>query len=378
MRHDVLRLTSAILAIFLLTNLLFARAIAPAVVFSEENTPISTDGSGSKNNSDSSTQEQETNTNDNETEQKEEQESDVIDEQDPEEEVEEEDKEKPEEQPVEPEDNEQDKDEEKDQDQNEDPEEEPSVPADDDKESEQPDLAITKFDPEGLMLIPGMSNEEVLRIKRFLLAKGYTNIEANFLYDWSTAEMVKDYQAKNNLAPDGYIGKNTFRKMNEDMEENGIQIPAVTVSFTGDIGDQRWIIINLSSNMLYHLDGETILHAYPVATGKQAGYTPQGKFTIVNKLVNPAWGGAGRQPPIKGGAPNNPLGKRWLGLDIGGGYTYGIHGNADETSIGKYVSLGCIRMPNKDVESLFEIVQTGTTVIIGSQTTLNQHGITFN
>jgi len=340
MRHDVLRLTSAILAIFLLTNLLFARAIAPAVVFSEENTPISTDGSGSKNNSDSSTQEQETNTNDNETEQKEEQESDVIDEQDP--------------------------------------EEEPSVPADDDKESEQPDLAITKFDPEGLMLIPGMSNEEVLRIKRFLLAKGYTNIEANFLYDWSTAEMVKDYQAKNNLAPDGYIGKNTFRKMNEDMEENGIQIPAVTVSFTGDIGDQRWIIINLSSNMLYHLDGETILDAYPVATGKQAGYTPQGKFTIVNKLVNPAWGGAGRQPPIKGGAPNNPLGKRWLGLDIGGGYTYGIHGNADETSIGKYVSLGCIRMPNKDVESLFEIVQTGTTVIIGSQTTLNQHGITFN
>ncbi|MFD6440908.1 L,D-transpeptidase [Peribacillus sp. NPDC060186] len=43
---------------------------------------------------------------------------------------------------------------------------------------------------------------------------------------------------------------------------------------------------------------------------------------------------------------------------------YSIHGNNNEGSIGKYVSQGCVRMHNADVEKLYEKVQVGTPVAI--------------
>lgn len=246
------------------------------------------------------------------------------------------------------------------------------------EDPDQSHVTITKFDTNGLQLRIGIANEEVLRIKKFLVAKGYTQVVENYYYDGSIRDMVADYQSKNGLIADGIIGKNTYAKINEDMEANGIVIHSVSLSFANEVPNQSWIIINLSSNTLYYLDGETVLDSYPVATGKKAGYTPQGKFTVVTKYANPAWGGAGRQAPVAGGAPSNPLGKRWMGLSIKGGDVYGIHGNADESSIGKYISLGCIRMSNKGVVELFNMVKIGTPVQIGTQETLNNNGIIFH
>ena len=42
------------------------------------------------------------------------------------------------------------------------------------------------------------------------------------------------------------------------------------------------------------------------------------------------------------------------------GDTYGIHGNNNESSIGKYVSQGCVRMHSADIEKL----EVGTPVAI--------------
>ncbi|WP_368484204.1 L,D-transpeptidase [Priestia aryabhattai] len=69
---------------------------------------------------------------------------------------------------------------------------------------------------------------------------------------------------------------------------------------------------------------------------------------------------------IPGGDPRNLLRKRWLGLNANGTYgdTYNIHGNNNESSIGKYVSQGCVRMHNADVEKLYDKVQVGTPVAI--------------
>lgn len=59
-----------------------------------------------------------------------------------------------------------------------------------------------------------------------------------------------------------------------------------------------------------------------------------------------------RKKNIEGGAKNNPLGRRWIGFDARGtdGRTYGIHGTSDETSIGKFITAGCVRLHNQDVE----------------------------
>ena len=59
------------------------------------------------------------------------------------------------------------------------------------------------------------------------------------------------------------------------------------------------------------------------------------------------------------------FGTRFLGLDVPWG-TYGIHGTNKPWTIGGYVSGGCIRLFNADVEQLYEMVIEGTPVhIIG-------------
>lgn len=72
-----------------------------------------------------------------------------------------------------------------------------------------------------------------------------------------------------------------------------------------------------------------------------------------------------------GGDPRNPLGPRWLDLSIGGGGTYGIHGNSNPASIGTYASSGCIRMYDKDIIWLYDRVPLGTPVTI-NKTPINQ------
>jgi hypothetical protein len=47
-----------------------------------------------------------------------------------------------------------------------------------------------------------------------------------------------------------------------------------------------------------------------------------------------------------------------------GNSEYRIHGTNDPTTIGKFVSSGCIRLTNEDVEDLFSRVSVGTKVVV--------------
>lgn len=121
------------------------------------------------------------------------------------------------------------------------------------------------------------------------------------------------------------------------------------------------IIINSKYNTLNYYENYTLVRKFKCATGKSSTPTPQRKTTIVNKIKNRPYYKGG----IPGGDPRNPLGKRWMGLNMYGyGTTYGIHGTNDESSIGKHISGGCIRMHNKDVEWLYNKIRVGATVII--------------
>lgn len=125
---------------------------------------------------------------------------------------------------------------------------------------------------------------------------------------------------------------------------------------------KHMIIVNTKKNTLNYYVNYTLVKKFRCATGKASTPTPQRKTTIVNKIKNRPFYKTG----IPGGDPINPLGKRWMGLNIDGtqGSTYGIHGNNNEKSIGKNVSHGCIRMHNSEVEWLFDQVPLGTVVLI--------------
>jgi lipoprotein-anchoring transpeptidase ErfK/SrfK len=73
-----------------------------------------------------------------------------------------------------------------------------------------------------------------------------------------------------------------------------------------------------------------------------------------------SWAGSLAGRVIPGGAPDNPLKARWLGIQDG----VGIHGTAEEWSIGSRASHGCIRMRVADVIALYPRVPVGTPVLI--------------
>jgi len=106
---------------------------------------------------------------------------------------------------------------------------------------------------------------------------------------------------------------------------------------------------------------------YGVAVGQPAYPTPTGRFSIQTKQVNPTWTApnspwagemAGQQ--VAGGAPDNPLKARWMGVSG----AVGIHGTGQPWSIGSRASHGCIRMTVPDVIDLFGRVSVGTPVLI--------------
>ncbi len=107
--------------------------------------------------------------------------------------------------------------------------------------------------------------------------------------------------------------------------------------------------------------------SYPIAVGAAGYETPTGLFRINSRQVNPAWhapnrpwAGAYAGRTIPGGAPNNPLKARWLGIASG----VGIHGTAEPWSIGSRASHGCIRMRVPDVIDLYGRVPLGTPTLI--------------
>jgi hypothetical protein len=66
-------------------------------------------------------------------------------------------------------------------------------------------------------------------------------------------------------------------------------------------------------------------------------------------------------PRMVAGGPGNPLGARAMYI---AGTDSRIHGTNDPSSIGKFMSSGCIRLLNADVEDLYSRVQVGAKVIV--------------
>lgn len=108
------------------------------------------------------------------------------------------------------------------------------------------------------------------------------------------------------------------------------------------------ILIEVDKKQLHLVDreNEKIIKTYSIATGKPNSPTPLGTFKVIEKAK---WG--------------EGFGTRWLGLDVPWG-KYGIHGTNRPGSIGGNLSGGCVRMQNRDVEDLYDLVEVGVPVII--------------
>jgi len=108
-----------------------------------------------------------------------------------------------------------------------------------------------------------------------------------------------------------------------------------------------------------------LVKTYRITVGRVGFETPHGLYRIQNKGVNvawrvPDWGGKLAGKLIPGGARNNPLKARWMGIYDGAG----IHGTDDTAALGRSASHGCIRMAIPEVKKLYDQVPVGTSVFI--------------
>ncbi|ABE63681.1 ErfK/YbiS/YcfS/YnhG [Nitrobacter hamburgensis X14] len=127
------------------------------------------------------------------------------------------------------------------------------------------------------------------------------------------------------------------------------------------------LVVDTSNTYLYYILGNNRAIRYGVRVGRD-GFTWAGVQKISRKAEWPDWHPPTemieRQPYLPrfmAGGPGNPLGARAMYL---GSTVYRIHGTNQPSTIGKFVSSGCIGMLNEDVSDLFDRVKVGTRVVV--------------
>jgi lipoprotein-anchoring transpeptidase ErfK/SrfK len=128
-------------------------------------------------------------------------------------------------------------------------------------------------------------------------------------------------------------------------------------------GIERRVVVSIPDCKLALIENTRVVRVYAVAVGRDVSPSPVGTFKIVNRITNPTYYHRGKVIPA---GASNPLGTRWMGLDIKG---FGIHGTDEPESIGHRRSHGCIRMLNRDVEELFERLLPGDVVELHGERT---------
>ncbi len=127
------------------------------------------------------------------------------------------------------------------------------------------------------------------------------------------------------------------------------------------------LIVDTPNTYLYYVLGNGRAIRYGVRVGRD-GFTWTGVQKISRKAEWPDWHPPTemieRQPYLPrfmAGGPGNPLGARAMYL---GSTVYRIHGTNQPSTIGKFVSSGCIGMLNEDVSDLYDRVKVGTRVVV--------------
>ena len=129
--------------------------------------------------------------------------------------------------------------------------------------------------------------------------------------------------------------------------------------------DQVLLLDQSEHRLTLHLGGVQT-HSWTVATGTGDYPTPLGRYSVTEKRYMPTWVNPSPDtwgkdlpaeiPPGK----NNPLGLRALNWDAP---AIRFHGTQAVDSLGTDASHGCVRMANKDVIELYDLVDVGAVIV---------------
>jgi lipoprotein-anchoring transpeptidase ErfK/SrfK len=110
------------------------------------------------------------------------------------------------------------------------------------------------------------------------------------------------------------------------------------------------------------------IKSYTAGLG-EGNSTPVGNYVVKknSKLENPTWVNPRTGEKFDANDPKNPIGEFWLGWqgegDSAQNTGYGFHGTVDPQSIGKQMSMGCVRLADADIAELFGMLVEEVSVV---------------
>lgn len=171
----------------------------------------------------------------------------------------------------------------------------------------------------------------------------------NLAVDWRLITRV------NRIADPGRIGLNQRMKLIKGPFHAVVSKSAFRMDIYSNLKDS-------AGNRIY-------VKSFAVGLGEH-GSTPTGSFIVKpkSKLVNPKWVNPRTGEKFGADDPKNPIGERWMGLDGTDPTTkllsgYGIHGTIEPESIGTEKSMGCVRLVDRDIEFVYELLFEGASTV---------------
>lgn len=189
---------------------------------------------------------------------------------------------------------------------------------------------------------PPIEGPDVEELQMRLRELGFLLGEVNGVFDEETVNGVKAAQLALELEPTGIAEISFWPKLYHAEEQT------TGVNREPPLGKVHVEIYLHQLKLVVFSDGEEYA-SFPIASGRLATPSPMGEWRVTDKNYR----------------PNDAFGTRWMRLSVPWG-GYGVHGTNAPWSIGRIVSLGCIRMYNRDVELIYPWIPIGTAIkIIG-------------
>jgi lipoprotein-anchoring transpeptidase ErfK/SrfK len=184
----------------------------------------------------------------------------------------------------------------------------------------------------------------------------HTDQGLNKLFRYHT---VQTGEYLSSIARKYHITASRISEFNPDLDPNRI-FPGQKIKIVA--GPNSVLVCKSDYQMYLFIQGVLFEH-YTIGIGREGKSTPLLKTKLSDSRAKfPSYTHPETKITYPFGHPENPIGTRWMGFE---GYQgYGIHGTDDETSIGKAMSSGCIRMKQLDLEHVYNLLFIGDDVEI--------------
>ena len=115
--------------------------------------------------------------------------------------------------------------------------------------------------------------------------------DSSFYYDENLLTQVKLFQATSGLEPDGVIGKNTIKALNEsaDSKLNKLRVNMERSRWVEGDEMEEFFIVNIAKYQLYYSDSGKVTYSSKVMVGTDEKQTPVFRDKMEYIVFNPTW-----------------------------------------------------------------------------------------